>query len=244
MKSTESTKQKIRPHPTEKYLMELVGNSDLISHIFKGLYDTYFGEHDFYPHGTPLAEIYPYLNLDELFAFGAGSWKAQSSSRKTCAELKQLAKNLTASNVYELFRYLNEQSFGWLVGNRDLSEFSERTKSLHEKLNPFSTEKGSLRSRMVRASKENPEAVDTLLMRLKRSKYDYLPEKDYRAIGGETGSNLNIRPLNFLLTDRKPKEKRTTIVRAYAKELAKMLKHFPQEVKENAKTLLLFGFYF
>lgn len=197
-----------RPKPTEKLLSELCGNDPaLIASVHHGLYE------------TPLYEIYPFLNFDDLIVFEAASWNLR---KRDIGSYRQLVKS---ASLYEIFHETYKsnknpkgmQSFAWLYNNKELCPKNE---DIYFKLNPFHKKDLKLRLEKVDFVAES-KFRNNLISKVN----DYLFECDYTQ---KIRAYQDHRIILINFQTYYPKKGRTE--KRYAKEIAKnLLSRYPTE---------------
>lgn len=188
-----------RPKPTAPLLIELSGNNNgLISSLHHGLRE------------TPLQEFYPVLDLDELVAFAASSWKGREQ------RYSQLTRLLSShAEAYEMFSEVYRIGFPWLNKYKDISP-ANRVK--HERLNPFQGK--FLQDRLTQV---DPSAVEQLREKLAEPVSEYVFECNYYQRKKERdGDNYKLEVMTFQTVY----PRREKIVPLYAQEIARMLKKY------------------
>ena len=200
-----------RPKPTKQLILELTGeNQGLISALHHGLNE------------TPMHDLYPYLDLDELVAFEASSWKSREATR----DLFEGPVHLL--DIYQLFSEVYKIGMPWL---KKYSNISKEQEKLYRELNPFRGK--DLKARLQNV---NPEAVETLKEKLLESANKYVFESQYqREKMKQGGENIGIRIMEF----QPVYPKKETIVPNFAKEISKMLSSYPTDYNINKPQLPL-----
>lgn len=198
-----------RPGITERLLYELCDNdSKLLSSLHHGLYE------------TPLNEIYPLINLDDLIVFSASSWNLR---KKNLPEFSKFAEN---SSLYEIFSEAYTSNFNpqelkgfvWLYKNRDVSPGLQDDYSL---LNPF--KKKDLEQRLRNASQDS---VNRLKKNLQQPINEYLFECDYFSRKQEhSGDNSRLIVMGF----QPYLPKHGIVEKRYREQIASMLNGYPIE---------------
>src|SRR3989338_1327742 len=190
-----------RPKPTKQLILELTeANQGLISALHHGLNE------------TPMHDLYPYLDLDELVAFEASSWKSREANRDLFEGTVHLL------DIYQLFSEVYKIGMPWL---KKYSNISKEQEKLYRELNPFRGK--DLKARLQNV---NPEAVETLKEKLLESANKYVFESQYqREKMKQGGENIGIRIMEF----QPVYPKKETIVPNFAKEISKMLSSYPTD---------------
>jgi len=193
----------IRPKPTKELIIEIcsgkTGGQRFIEHVHHGLIE------------TPLSDLYPVLDLDELIAFEAGSWQLRNNNG--------LRINTQTSDVYDIFSHIFNSGFPYMNKNK---EISEKMKDKHNKLNPF-------RGRDLRPRLEtiNQDSISNLRKSLQEETNTYVFECQYhdtkRARGGD---NYKLEIMRF----QNVYPKRGTIIPAYATEISRIVSQYPKEI--------------
>ncbi len=130
-----------RPVPTIELILAMTGSKrTLVSTTHHGLYE------------VPLSDLYTDLNLGEIIAFAAGSWKIRKGGINSFAEF------VKSATTYEIFTHVYKIGFPWLNGNKHIPE---ELRELYEQLNPY---RG--RNLEARLDRVKPEAVQTLKEKL------------------------------------------------------------------------------
>lgn len=198
---SEDTQTSRRKLPTRQLLLELCGsNSDLLGSTHHGLYET-----------PSLRNVYPFLDLDELVAFAASSWR----SREKNPNFKHHVEHDT---LYDLFSHVYQIGFAWLNKNRRISQYRQ---NLYEELNPFNG-----RDIKARLSSVQEQLDEKLRCELARPVHDYVFECQYqemKALHGGDNSNIEIMEFQAVYP------KRENIASAYAAEVSSMVRSFPTE---------------
>ena len=202
----------IRPKPTKELIVELTGgNQGLITAVHHGLYE------------TSLSKFYPHLDLDEVIAFEASSWR----SRKENSTLFEGVVHL--SNIYTLFNDVYQIGMPWLNKHKRISE---ELKPLHRQLNPF---KGKdLRERLESV---DLQAVENLKEKLQEDVNKYVFEcqyEDAKMKNEPRGENFGIELMRF----QPVYPEAGKIVPNFAKEISKMLSFYPKEYESLEKPQL------
>jgi len=191
-----------RPKPTISLISDVCGKNHILTEsLHHGLAEL-----------NALAEFYPWLNLDELVAFAASSWKARSKNDQNVLSV------FGNHAVYDIFSSVFRIGFPWLYKYRRISE---KKKQQYEKLNPFNNE-----NLQVRLQQVDSVAIEQLRHQLQEPVSEYVFECQYEeAKKKRRGDNHRLVNMDFQLAyPRKGK-----IVPAYAKEIAKIISTFPQE---------------
>ncbi len=140
-----------RPEPPKELILAVTGRNDnLIRAAHHGLFE------------TTLREFYPHLNLEELLAFAAGSWKMRRRYPETFAEF------VSNHNIYKIFTKVYQDS---KYGMNQFSRHRKRAKKheLYEIFNPFKKKDLSARLESV-----NQDDVEILKEQLQRNVCRYL----------------------------------------------------------------------
>lgn len=188
-----------RNKPTKQLFIELCGgNQGLIESIHHGLVE------------TPLDALYPYLDLDEVLAFEASSWKTRE---KDMASFSDFVKS---AEIYDIFSKVYEIGFPWLNKHKNISEKSAER---YTKLNPFGSK--NLRSRLGGVKAED---IENLKKRLQEGVNEYVFECQYQeAKRMRGGGNYKLEIMNF----QNVYPKSGKIVPAFASQNARMLSEYP-----------------
>lgn len=185
----------------KQLVIELCGsNPTLISSLHHGLNE------------TPLQGLYPaYLNLDEVVAFEASSWKRREIDPHFFPGF------VGSADLYKIFREVLQIGHPWLNKYRTQT-FSGSTSALHEKLNPFSEQ--NLRERLEQVEK-GPELMltDCLCQEIN----EYVFECQYAERKHERGGD-NYKLIIMEFQPLYPK--RETIVPNYASEIARIISRY------------------
>jgi len=164
---------------------------------------------------SPLSKFYPFLNLDEVVAFEAQSWRIRG-------ELPTLIEKYAESNdIYSVFNFV----FGEGGGMKRLNatkKIDETDKLLYDSLNPF---KGSLRDRVEQAPSIAKEELRTALQRPVRR---YKSESKVYAMHRDRSRPdvSNVVALTFLPYTFKGKTQQ--IINGYANKIAELLSAYPR----------------
>lgn len=193
--------QLIRPRPNKSFLSDLCGgNQALLSSLHHGLHE----------YGVALYDFYPCLNLDELVAFAASSWKSRD---KDINAFRSLLRN---RDIFGVFDTVNAVGLNWLDKH---NVASETWKSKYNKLNPFDG-----RTLVDRLGRVDSKAVAELIRKLGEDTNKYVFEcKYHREKEKRDGDNIGLEIMNF----QNYYPKKGKIVPAYAKEVARFLSTYP-----------------
>jgi hypothetical protein len=192
-----------RAMPTRQYVTELTGgNQGLIESLHHGLAET-----------PSLRAFYPFLNLNELVAFAASSWKSRDLKSADFAGIVE-----KTGDAYQIFNEVFKTAFPWLRQNKIISP--ELT-HLDIALNPFNGKKLAERLDSVPAG-----VVPAFLNELSAETNKWVFECQYdNAKRAQNGSNLGIRIMKF--QNVYPKSGR--IVPAYVTAVARILYGYPRQ---------------
>lgn len=190
-----------RPKPSKQLFIELCGgNQGLIESVHHGLAE------------TPLNALYPNLDLDEVLAFEASSWKTRE---KNLASFSDFVKS---AGIYDIFSEVYKLGFSWLNKHKNISQ---KLAKRHSELNPFNGE--NLRSRLEKAK---PEDIDSLKNKLQDGVNAYVFSCQYHdAKRMRGGDNYKLSVMAF--QNAYPKSGR--IVPAFASQNARMLSEYPTD---------------
>ncbi len=191
----------IRPRPTKELIIEISGNNqDFISCIHHGLDEC-----------PSLSGFYPYLNLDELVAFAASSWRSRNRGELGEAEL-------FGRDAYHIFKDEFKIGIPWL---RKYKRISDKNRKLDEALNPH--EQRTFRDRIYRV---NPDIVARLFKELSEDTNEWLFNCQYegrkRMRGGD---NYKLKIMAFQTAY--PRKGR--IIPNFAAEIARIISRYPRE---------------
>ena len=190
-----------RPAPTKQLLIEICGgNQGLISSIHHGLSE------------SPLNQFYPVLDLDEVIAFAASSWKSREKDQQGFANtINRLP------NAYALFSEVYKIGFPWLNKRKNVSL---GLKPKYDLLNPFSGKDLGDRLGMV-----DTEDVEELKKRLLEPACEYVFQIQYHQRKMERGGdNYNLIVMNF----QSVYPKAGVIVPKFASEIVRIISRYPR----------------
>lgn len=201
-----------RPTPTKEIILELTGNNQgLISAIHHGLNE------------TSLRDFYSKLDLDEVVAFEASSWKSRKENQTLFDGVVHI------SDIYTLFNEVYKIGMPWINKHKKISE---DLKPLYMQLNPF---KGKdLRERLESIDQES---VEVLKRNLQKDVNQYVFECQYhdaKMKNEPRGENFGIVMMEF----QPVYPEAGKIVPSFAKEISKMLSFYPKEYKHLEKPQL------
>ena len=194
-----------RLSPTKKLILSIYGNNQtLIESIHHGLFET-----------LTLKNFSPVLDLNELLAFAASSWK---SREKNFGNFSDFVKN---NDIYEIFKEVYKIGMPWLnkyINNKPINEY--------EILNPFKGD--NLQERVENIDREAIDLLkEDLLKEVKIYKFlcdDYLKNS-------ENPDHEKIVLMGF----QSVYPKKGKIIENYAAEISRILKKFPldYELEDN-----------
>ncbi|MEK6950810.1 MAG: hypothetical protein AABX13_03760 [Nanoarchaeota archaeon] len=196
----------LRPRPTAPLIIDVCSGSEgyqgLIESFHHGLEET-----------PALKQFYPHLDFDELVAFTASSWK------KRKIEYGQFLPFLESyPSAYQLFSEIYDIGFPWLNKYKAVSPPQQ---AKHQKLNPFQG-----RALEDRLNEVEPAAVNQLIQQLWEGPSEYVFACQYQERKrGRDGDNYKLEPMPF----QNAYPKRGRIVPAYAAEIARIFRDYPQE---------------
>ncbi|MCL6500549.1 MAG: hypothetical protein K6T16_00760 [Candidatus Pacearchaeota archaeon] len=192
----------IRRKPTKELIIELSGNNqDFISCLHHGLAEC-----------PSLSGFYPWLNLDELIAFAASSWR--SRERKSID---------LGRDIYEIFKKEFQIGFPWLNKNKRISR---KNAPLYDNLNPH--EPSTFKDRIY---KVKLDIATRLFTELSEHPSEWVFECQYndrkRLRGGD---NYGLEIMGFQnVYPRKGK-----IIPNFAAEIARIISRYPREYEQYA----------
>jgi len=188
-----------RPKPTKQLFIELCGgNRGLIESIHHGLLE------------TPLDAFYPHLDLDEILAFEASSWKTREKDAETFSDFVKSAE------IYDIFSKVYEIGSPWLNKHKNISE---KLVERYAKLNPFGSKNLKLRLGGVKV-----EDVESLKKKLQEGVNKYVFACQYQeAKRMGDGDNYKLAIMNF----QNVYPKSGKIVPAFASENARIVSGYP-----------------
>jgi len=194
-----------RPKPTKQLMLEVCGeNQGLLSSVHHGLYET-----------SALRNIYPVLNLDELLAFTASSWKGREARPDN---MKQLTES---ADLYTIFNDVFSIGFPRLNKHKNVSAgFYEK----HKAMNPFVE---GLKERLSQVSSEaDADLRKQLAEKVNKHVFEcqYQSEKAMR--GGDNYKLVIMRFQNVY-------PKKGKIVPAFAAEVSKIIGTYPAEYNDS-----------
>lgn len=191
-----------RPKPTKQLLIEICGaNQGLISSLHHGLSE------------VPMGDFYPVLDLDELIAFSASSWKSREKDPESFSEL---VKN--SPDAYTIFNEVYRIGFPWL---NKYKQISPELETKYKKLNPF--QGADLRDRLETI---DPEFVEKMKERLSETVCEYVFDCQYHQRKMERGGdNYRLEVMHF----QPVYPKKGVIVPNFASEIARIISRYPGE---------------
>ena len=210
MSDTQVSMNDERPKPTKQALIELCGgNQGLIGSLHHGLYE------------ADLSNFYPHLDLDELVAFAASSWKSREN------DIYSFSDFVKSFDAYEIFNKVFEIGLPWLNKHKKISQ---ELILKYGRLNPF---KGKdLKKRLEGISIEN---VEHLKKELQEGINKYVFECQYQdAKMKQHGENIGIKIMEF----QPVYPNKETTVPNFAAEIARIISHYPQGYKHLEKPQL------
>jgi hypothetical protein len=207
----------IRPKPTTPIIVGLCGGDNyLISSTHHGLCE------------TPLSAFYPFLNLDEVVAFEAGSFITRKADLGG-----KFASLVRSHDIYDIFNEVYSFGFPLLNKHKNTAQFSDRQAGQYEEMNPFKT-----RNLEERLSHVTQSAIRDLKENLVSGVRDYCFEIQYHGLkGARGGDNSNLQIMNFLAkyppTRRKGEEvyrkQYDTMINSFGSEISRILSIYPRE---------------
>jgi len=193
-----------RPLPTKQLLIELCGgNQTLISSVHHGLYE------------TPLGPFYPHLDLEELIAFAASSWKSREKGESL---IEETTYNLFSNTAYEIFSNIK------IIGQRWVNKYkniSPELQTKYKRLNSFQGER--LEERLSRV---DPKNVDNLKTALLEGVNEYIFECQYeKRKRSRSRGNYKLEIMHF----QPVYPKKGVIIPNFAAEIRRIIAKFPRE---------------
>jgi len=207
--------EKTRPKPTKDIIAAMCGRDNyLLNCLHHGLRE------------SPLASVYPLLDIEELAAFSAGSWMMRDR------EPEQVMP-LTQTGIYNLFSGVYKKGYPLLNNHKDISQFSQEQLTRYRELNPFSGR--DLEARLAQA---NPSDYLGLTQNLTQPTRIYVFEGQYdtkkRELGGD---NSRLAILNFQNTfppgrvervgQQKHDKQYARMIDAFAMEISRIIGTYP-----------------
>ena len=203
-----------RPLPTNQIIAGIVSNDQRLAEaMHHGLAE------------IPLQDIYTFLDFDELLAFAAASWEIRN------IDSRFFNKN---GDIYTMFNetYKNPLSpykniWQWLNSRK---RKDSKQKERYDRLNPFQGE--NLKERVQQIPSEE---IERLHEKLQENIYDWIFECQYQDRKKmRDGNNTQIHIMNF--QNVYPRSGR--IVPAYVKEITRILRSYPTEIRLPQKEKL------
>ena len=183
---------------SKKILLELTGyNSNLLGSIHHGLSE------------TPLYNFSRILDINEMFAFLASSWKARQKN------FDEFSNFVISSDVYDIFQKVFKIGMPWL------NKYNNLSKEESIKLNPYHGKK--LRERIELVYPEAVESIEGLKEALTTKVNKYIFEYQYNE--GKRELNYDTSKLK-IMTFQPYFPKKAKISLNYAKEISKILKTY------------------
>lgn len=188
-----------RPAPTKNIILQLCGaDSYLLSCFHHGLYE------------TQLQEVYPYLDLDELAAFAASSWKGRER------EGDSFAARTASMSPYELFSDVYRIGFPWLNKHKAIINAPR-----YESLNPFDG-----KNLKVRLNQVPEDAIAKLRQSLEETVNSYVFDCQYQeAKAWRGGNNHKLVVMHF----QSAYPNARTNGPNFAAEVSRIISRYPQE---------------
>jgi hypothetical protein len=191
-----------RPNkPTAPLIEEVCGsNHGLIASLHHGLYE------------TPLIDVYPFIDFNELIAFEASSWKNRETNFSSFANLIDHTDNL-----YDVFKQVYKIGIPWLKKH---SEISRKRESKYQKLNPFDGKDLGDRLKQV-----HPEAATKLRNQLQKRVNSYLFDIEYKNGKHRNIESRGTRCVYMHFQNAYPSK--TQNIPNFAKEINRMFDKYP-----------------
>lgn len=165
---------------------------------------------------THLRDFYPHLNLEEVLAFAASSWK----KRKDNPDVFRGASS-DIQDIYKIFSDVFKIGIPWLKRFKDMPP---GLCGKYETLNPFGG--CGLKSRLIEAEERIPGASEKLLRSLQSDVYEYIFNIEYDDRKSQRGGdNHNLKVMGF----QNFYPKKGKIAPAFAREIARILSRYPTE---------------
>lgn len=160
---------------------------------------------------TSLSNFYPFLDLNEVIGFEAGSWQARFRN--------DFRLDIEKADIYDIFSYVYGIGMPWFNKHK---EVSENLNPKYERLNPF---KG--KDLMSRLEGIGQEHILKLRSDLQEETNEYVFECQYQERKRERkGDNYKIEIMYF----QPVYPKSGKIIPSYASEIASIISSYPKEV--------------
>jgi hypothetical protein len=166
-----------RARPTSNLILNICGHdTGLLSSIHHGLYE------------VSLRGFYPYLDLNEFFAFSASQWKGRENDASTYQ--KDADITLFEPDIHEIFTKVFSIGMPWLNKHKVIPD---ELRKKYERQNPYNG-----KDLAARLSQVSDTAVSKLLDDLSKPVNQYVFECQYeqeKALRG--GDNFGLVVMNF-----------------------------------------------